>query len=280
MKALVLGGGGPAGIAWECGMVLGLRDGGIDLSRADRIVGTSAGSIVGTHLAVLGSVEQLYAARSTPMKDAANPPKISKLIVAFLKARLFHRSVEGQRRSVGRSARRTNVQGEPDWLARIAGFMPKSTTSEVSWPDRELLLTSVNAVSGRLKVWTRESGVPLSTAVASSCAVPCVFPLVHVGGRTYMDGGIGSSTNATLGEGFEIVLILDPMARLLGRWSPAYAEMRKLEAQGSRVTSLAFDDRIHAIVGKNLMDSSRGQLIAELSREQGQRTAEELRNWS
>ena len=122
--------------------------------------------------------------------------------------------------------------------------------------------------------------MPLATAVASSCAVPCIFPLVHVDGRAYMDGGIGSTTNAALGTGFDTVLILDPIARLLGKWSPTHAEVRLLEAHGSRVTSLAFDDRIHAIVGKKLMDISRGQWIADLGREQGKRTAEKLRDWS
>ena len=50
-RALVLGGGGVIGIAWECGLVEGLRDGGIDVRRADVVVGTSAGSVVGTWVA-------------------------------------------------------------------------------------------------------------------------------------------------------------------------------------------------------------------------------------
>ena len=50
-KALVLGGGGPVGVAWEAGLLAGLAEAGVDLSDADRIVGTSAGSIVGARLA-------------------------------------------------------------------------------------------------------------------------------------------------------------------------------------------------------------------------------------
>ena len=46
-KALVLGGGGPVGIAWESGLIAGLAESGINLSGADFIVGTSAGSVVG-----------------------------------------------------------------------------------------------------------------------------------------------------------------------------------------------------------------------------------------
>jgi len=46
-RALVLGGGGPVGIAWESGLIAGLAQGGVDLGRADFTMGTSAGSFVG-----------------------------------------------------------------------------------------------------------------------------------------------------------------------------------------------------------------------------------------
>jgi NTE family protein len=51
-KALVLGGGGPVGIAWESGLIAGLAEQGIDVSTADFILGTSAGSFVGAQLAI------------------------------------------------------------------------------------------------------------------------------------------------------------------------------------------------------------------------------------
>ena len=50
MKALVLGGGGITGIAWETGLLTGLAAAGADLTGADRVVGTSAGSIVGSQV--------------------------------------------------------------------------------------------------------------------------------------------------------------------------------------------------------------------------------------
>src|SRR4051812_29393426 len=56
-RALVLGGGGVAGIAWEAGIVTGLRQEGIDLGSADRIVGTSAGSVVGALIATGADLE-------------------------------------------------------------------------------------------------------------------------------------------------------------------------------------------------------------------------------
>ena len=48
---LVLGGGGVTGIAWEVGLLAGLRDGGADVSGADLVIGTSAGSAVGAVIA-------------------------------------------------------------------------------------------------------------------------------------------------------------------------------------------------------------------------------------
>ena len=57
-KALVLGGGGVAGIAWEVGVIHGLMREGVDLSDADLIVGTSAGSVVGALVATGADLEQ------------------------------------------------------------------------------------------------------------------------------------------------------------------------------------------------------------------------------
>ena len=49
-RALVLGGGGTTGIAWECGVLDALTDAGLDVDAADRVVGTSAGALVGAFL--------------------------------------------------------------------------------------------------------------------------------------------------------------------------------------------------------------------------------------
>ena len=49
-RALVLGGGGITGIAWEIGVLAGLAGAGVDLTGADLVVGTSAGSVVGAQV--------------------------------------------------------------------------------------------------------------------------------------------------------------------------------------------------------------------------------------
>src|ERR1035437_7012661 len=65
-RALVLGSGGVTGVAWELGGLAGLAQQGTDLSGADLVVGTSAGSVVGAQLTSGVSVGELDAAQLAP----------------------------------------------------------------------------------------------------------------------------------------------------------------------------------------------------------------------
>ena len=70
-EALVLGGGGVAGIAWITGLLTGLADAGQDVTGADVIVGTSAGSTVAAQLGSGLSLQELYARQVQPALQAA-----------------------------------------------------------------------------------------------------------------------------------------------------------------------------------------------------------------
>ncbi len=59
-RALVLGGGGPVGVAWESGLVAGLAEQGVQMAEADLFVGTSAGSVVGSQLSLSKAPQELY----------------------------------------------------------------------------------------------------------------------------------------------------------------------------------------------------------------------------
>jgi NTE family protein len=79
---VVLGGGGIAGVAWEAGIVIGLRRAGVDLSSADVIVGTSAGSIVGSHVAFGTDLQALAAMTPAPAgAEAAAVPAVSLEVI-------------------------------------------------------------------------------------------------------------------------------------------------------------------------------------------------------
>src|SRR5579862_7783227 len=69
-RALVLGGGGAAGVAWELGVLTRLHDAGVDVRHADIIIGTSAGSMVGAQIAGGTELESLFASQLAPVEQS------------------------------------------------------------------------------------------------------------------------------------------------------------------------------------------------------------------
>ncbi|WP_433497210.1 patatin-like phospholipase family protein [Sphaerimonospora sp. CA-214678] len=245
-NALVLGGGGVAGIAWMAGIVTGLRREGVDLGTADRIIGTSAGSVVGTLIATGADLEQAITRQRDV--DTGPAPAIDLDATAQSFAVLADTTIEPveRLRMVGRMALDARVDHAADRLAAVGERLPVK-----EWPDRELLITSVDTETGEFVVWTRESGVPLVLAVASSCAVPMIFPPVEIGGRRYMDGGVRSATSADLAAGATTVIVLEP----LGHLTPRAALEAELEKSGaSRTHVIHPDDATIAVFGEDVLD--------------------------
>src|SRR5947209_5199679 len=60
-RALVLGGGGASGNAWEIGVIAGLFDAGLDVTTADLIIGTSAGSTTAAQISSATRPRELLA---------------------------------------------------------------------------------------------------------------------------------------------------------------------------------------------------------------------------
>ena len=81
-SAIVLGGGGVTGIAWEIGVLAGLLAAGTGLA-ADAVFGTSAGSFVGAALAAGADIEQLYAAQQAPAVDESTTRASRTLTAAW-----------------------------------------------------------------------------------------------------------------------------------------------------------------------------------------------------
>jgi len=204
--ALVLGGGGVAGIAWETGLLAGLLERGIDLSDADVVVGTSAGSVVGTVLRQGALAPTYESLREPPSYDLADVEglDLEPLLAAGAAAAQSEGTEEQARSIIGRVAARAHTPETDDRaVARFERLLP---TTE--WPDGELRVTAVDALDGTFRVLDRAAGVPLARAVAASCAVPGVYPATTVDGRLLMDGGMRSSTNADVAADCDRVLIV------------------------------------------------------------------------
>lgn len=70
-QALVLGGGGVAGIAWMTGLLAGLSDAGQDITGAAMIIGTSAGANVAAQIGSGLDLDELFARQTEPGLQAA-----------------------------------------------------------------------------------------------------------------------------------------------------------------------------------------------------------------
>jgi NTE family protein len=101
-RALVLGGGAIAGLAWMAGLASGLRRERVDLADADLIVGTSAGAIVGTMLATGQDLDLLDApARPADQGDSAPTADPGRLTEVFTILRDASLEPADARRRVG-----------------------------------------------------------------------------------------------------------------------------------------------------------------------------------
>jgi len=208
--ALVLAGGGVAGIAWELGVLRGIADADPALAArllaADLVIGTSAGSSVAAQITSGVPLDELYAAQLRPeTAEIAVDVDLPALFARMGAAMAGATDPEDAGRRMGAIALAARA-GDP--VLRHAAVDARLPVK--SWPDRRVLLPAVDTGSGELTVFTRHSGVALVDAVAASCAVPGVWPPVPIGGRRYMDGGTRSMTNADLAVGADRVLVVVP----------------------------------------------------------------------
>lgn len=266
-QALVLAGGGVTGIAWETGVLMGLRDQGIDvISGVDLVVGTSAGSTVGAQILSGHDLDELYDLQLSDDHGEINPRINLELL-----AEIFGMMPDGgtttdaQRAEIGRLALSADTVDEPTRRAVIDRRLLSH-----DWPDTPLVLTAIDAATGEFVTWTRDSGVSIVDAVASSCAVPSVWPCVTINGRRYYDGGLRNGVNAHLATGSDIVTVIAPLTT--GMSTIVRAELDALEATGSTVRLVQCDQDAIDAMGPNSLDPRFRRVAAEHGRRQG-RTA-------
>ncbi|NJC74117.1 patatin-like phospholipase family protein [Planosporangium thailandense] len=268
-RALVLGGGGVTGVAWELGVLAGLAYAGIDLAAADVIIGTSAGSVVAAQLTSGTDLEKLYAAQLLGAGDEI-PARISaatmlKWVLAFAGGR----DARQGRARVGRMALAARTVPESERRRVIAARLPVH-----QWPARRLLITAVDAATGEFAVFAADSGVSLVDAVGASCAVPGVWPPVTIDGRRYIDGGVRSAANVDLADGYERVVVLAPTTGGAGPVPRVATQVARLTATTAvrnaavKTVVVSPDKRAKQAIGRNVLDPARRAPAARAGREQ------------
>lgn len=279
-RALVLGGGGPLGVAWESGLIAGFAQGGVDLGEADFILGTSAGAIVGARLASGGASARLADAVLDPASVNIRPPGgsqdgFTKMMGLMREAQTGTRHPAEVRRELGALALSAEAASEADFLqlmGRELGPIPHQ-----GWPARDFACTAVDVEDGGFQLWQASSGVDLLPAVASSACVPGLVTPITLQGRRYMDGGMRSPTNADLAAGHELVVVI-AVAPPGGPTQRLDEEVESLKAVGATVVAITLDEAAGAAFGPNPMDSARKPDVARAGLAQALSQAEILKS--
>lgn len=291
---LVLGAGGVAGGAFHAGVLAALHEStGWDPRSATVIVGTSAGSITGAALRAGISAADTFARA----EDRPPSPEGARLMEGVGTAAHLP-PLESSRRTIDPSAvlatlaRAATKPLASRPLAVLAGLVPDgsistdiiadgvSTLFSDRWPDEPLWICAVRRLDGRRVVFGRDDRrPPLAHVVAASCAIPGFFQPVIIDGKSYIDGGVHSPTNAdavrTLDPPLDLVLVSSPMSvtgrgvriavdQAARRWAGALlnGEARRLRRAGISLVGFQPTPDDARVMGINAMDPTRRAAIA------------------
>jgi NTE family protein len=303
--ALVLGGGGLVGIAWEVGLLVGLANAGIDLTgqrvegdnKPDVILGTSAGSMVGA-LLTQNTLAQLSELAINGNIDVVNEtlPHLDFAVMATCFEMWQRVGSDGQGKlAVCEIANSAPTIDEARYVESVG------QTIAAEWSDPRFYCVSVNTTTGEHKVWGAADNVSQSLAVASSCAVPSIFPTVTItttnpsgsagnmaSNDRYTDGGVHSGTSIDWVSGYDRILVFAPIGSWAGDTLDASAtkaiitETATVEAAGSSVITVFTDDETNqATLGTPLgrMDPSMRTVAFENGLRQAAELAKQLTGW-
>lgn len=275
--------------------MVGLAENGVDLGIADAVIGTSAGSVVGFTVASGGDLTAATSlvsganepASATPPPAAANAQQqVDQLIAALGEAAANPERADQVRTEMGRMALAAETISEAQWLEMF------STFAGADWPDA-FSCTAVSTADGKFRVWDKTAGVDPQLAIASSCAVPGVFPPVTIGGTRWMDGGGRDILNADVADGHDVVLAVSCLLLEIppefstpvfdALFAATRGQLDSLRSGGSKVETIVPGAEMLEVsgAGANLMDFTRTADAYEAGVRQGKVEAGRLAGfWS
>jgi len=223
---LILGAGGVVGASWLIGALEALEsETGWRAADAEYIVGTSAGSVIGTlvasglppeYISAYASGRSLEALESETGWRAADAEYIVGTSAGSVTGDGYRLALAlppigpGSWR-MALSTLRNPLRHSPSavlcgWLPRgfvstapIARIVDKFVPGE--WPEHpNLWIVGCDYATGRRTAFGRADAPPahIRDAVAASCAIPAFYHPVKIGGRKYVDGGVCSPSNLDL----------------------------------------------------------------------------------
>lgn len=231
---LVLGGGGLIGMGYHAGVIKALDDWGVDVGRSDVIVGTSAGSIIGSYLAAGWKPGDFYDYAHGKHPKSAREAKDQAAEVRRIFQPLWTDPLDRARRTVGSLFTLAASRGywnkatrgrEPgvSFKRRFPSGLYSTTDTRVrlhedlpaQWPREDLFICAVDLYTGKRVAFGHKDAppAPLPDAVLASTAIPGVFPPVKIGERRYVDGGAYSATSLDLAveAGCDAIICIAPL---------------------------------------------------------------------
>jgi NTE family protein len=154
--------------------------------------------------------------------------------------------------------------GKPETVARVAEIargantalsedqfvaLFEKTVGSDEWPDVDFRPTATACSTGKPRFWTAADGIPLSRAVASSCAIPGYFPTVSHAGEHYMDGSRGRLCHTGIVEdiGLDAALFIGPRIAVPRVSEMLVEDMTAIEATGVQMHTILGSERLEAL---------------------------------
>ncbi len=284
---LVLGGGGITGGAFHAGILAALATSAAwDARSADVFLGTSAGAITSTSLAVGMPPADLLRRHLGETLSPEGEALLARVRGSRDLLDVGDRPLRPASPELLKSLVRKPSSAHPGRIAAAA--LPEGRVSTESiqrnmtdfctgqWPSARLAITALRLSDGARVVFTEPDAPPIGAAVAASCAIPGYFAPVQIAGERYVDGGTMSSCNADVLANWEVdvVIISAPMAIHAGvrlavdtpvrrvLRAQVDREAERLRAAGKRVFLFAPSGADVGAMGANPMATGREPMVA------------------